>query len=330
MTPLALALGAGLLLSLVNPGLFAWVAVGLLLPFTPDIARGAKRAAQAVGHARARHPAVVPVAVLAVVLAIVVTSAFLLATTGLDREGPSLTVVVETDYLGEAGLREDPGLLAVTDTLFIKGTTLEAAAKAAAKRPEFYRRRKPPSGRGLERAFEREIVKGMAAEGWTQPPPSTAGLTFTRERDLAVNLPMVKAQGTTAVEIPHPRVDVQLAYVIDLPAAQTSKLVVTAEKGAIGDTFPGSKKHPHQVNEDLETTVIPMPEASENWELSVRRDLFREDPFVRVADFTFGKVAIGLLVGLLALAGTVAKDEVKAFLKRLLDRILKRPKRELA
>jgi hypothetical protein len=235
-------------------------------------------------------------------------------------------VVVDAEYTGEATLRKAPDRLSLMHTLSIRAATLHAAAAAAARRPRLYRRARA-SRVGFARTLETDIAKALVAHGWTQASPSTDGIMFTRRSVHAVRVPALKAQTTETFEVPHMRLETAppSRYFIELSSAETSTFVVTAEKAAIGDTFPTGDKQGHPANDDRETTVLPKPRGSLRWELSVRRDLFREEPFLRIANFSVGKTAIMLLMTLLALCGAIAKDEVKVRLKRAIARILKRP-----
>lgn len=335
MILLVVALGIGVVLAVINAGLLVWAAFGLLLAFAPEVIRAATRELRAVGQ-RLRPPgeggwspkglAAAGASLLLGVVALFGTIMAVQTDDGPVFDSARASIVLDADFRAEATVREDPDRLEVGDRLSIKQETLEEAAKAASKQPETYKRREPPPNGNFQKALEQDLERGMTSAGWTASAPSTSGFAFTREREQPIGIPRFRAQGTTTLEVPHPLIETQPTsnYFLDLPPTTTSKLLVTAEKGAIAATFPKGETQSQLVDDDLATTIVPMPDTGDQVELTVRRQLFREQPFARVADVTFSKLGIGLVVLLFSLVGAIAKDELKALLKRLLDRVLKR------
>jgi hypothetical protein len=325
VTVLVVALVVGVALSLVNPALLLWMALGLLvgvlLGSAPEMLRGFRER-----RGLSKRELVKRVGLLLAVVACLGVTAFFFFAANPSLNFRQATVVVETSYKGVAKLNDDPTRLVLTETLTITPEATEKAAKEVAKNPEEFRRKVPPPGGDFERALKADIEKALTAQGWTAGPPSTAGREFVRERVNAVELPAVRAQRTISLTLSHPRLQTNppSRYAIELSPADKSNLTVIAEKDAIGDSYPEGKTEAHLRDKDLEDTVIPLPESGDQVELDVRRPLFREAPFVWIADLTLSKLWVWALGLIFTALGLVLKDEIKAFFKRLLDRLLGR------
>lgn len=314
---LGVALLLGLTLSLVNPALLLWIALGLTLAFVPDVLR---------------ELGVPPNRVLRIGLALLALIGIvgLVPYASLNVEGPRslrpdrFSILVTTEYAGHAKLTDNPDRLIVTDTVTIPSETIEVAARQAARSRDVLRPA-PGSGGLSERGLLTDIENALTAQGWTTRPPNTAGRTFARTRTHDVDFPRVKAQRTLTLGLPHPRLETKppSSYFIDLRRAAGSTLVVTGEKNALAEAFPEGRTQSH-LRDDLEETTISDLQNRDEVELKVRRPLFREEPFVRVADFTLAKLGIAVVLFFFAAVGALAKDELKKLLKRLLDRVLGR------